>query len=167
MIRCAAQTLTRVNVAAGQHHNHCSAQKPLITRYPIVIFAVIIGIASESLNDWADEQAGIEAVQRILDSLDDIHAMQDPYVDNDVYRGMLTDRRLASLLKVCHICTPPLPAPTSFFSAPALTTPFTCNQSLCTIASPLPCVVCPLRNSFMIASVVRWCLRRARPPATA
>lgn len=62
---------------------------------------VIIGIASESLNDWADEQAGIEAVQRILDSLDDIHAMQDPYVDNEVYHGMLTDRRLASLLKVC------------------------------------------------------------------
>lgn len=27
--------------------------------------------------------------------------MQDPYVDSEVYRGMLADRRLASLMKVC------------------------------------------------------------------
>lgn len=63
-------------------------------------FAVTIGIASETLNDWADEEAGLEAVQRVLDSLDDIHALQDEYVDEDILRDMLTDNRLSALLQV-------------------------------------------------------------------
>lgn len=62
--------------------------------------AVTIGIASETLNDWADEEAGLEAVQRVLDSLDDIHALQDEYVDEDVLRDMLSDNRLSALLQV-------------------------------------------------------------------
>lgn len=68
-----------------------------ITQKPI---AVTIGIASETLNDWADEEAGLEAVQRVLDSLDDIHALQDEYVDEDVLRDMLSDNRLSALLQV-------------------------------------------------------------------
>lgn len=61
---------------------------------------VTIGIASETLNDWADEEAGLEAVQRVLDSLDDIHALQDEYVDEHVLRDMLSDNRLSALLQV-------------------------------------------------------------------
>lgn len=59
-----------------------------------------IGVASETLNDWADEEAGLEAVQRVLDSLDDIHALQDEYVDEHVLRDMLSDNRLSALLQV-------------------------------------------------------------------
>lgn len=61
---------------------------------------VTIGIASETLNDWADEEAGLEAVQRVLDSLDDIHALQDEYVDEHILRDMLSDNRLCALLQV-------------------------------------------------------------------
>lgn len=61
---------------------------------------VTVGIASETLNEWADEEAGLEAVQRVLDSLDDIHALQDEYVDEDILRDMLTDNRLSALLQV-------------------------------------------------------------------
>lgn len=52
------------------------------------------------MNDWADEEAGLEAVQRVLDSLDDIHALQDEYVDEDVLSDMLCDNRLCALLQV-------------------------------------------------------------------
>lgn len=61
---------------------------------------VTIGVASETLNDWADEEAGLEAVQRVLDSLDDIHALQDPFVDDSVLHDMLADSRLSVLLQV-------------------------------------------------------------------
>lgn len=59
-----------------------------------------VGSASDSLNDWADEEAGLEAVQTVLDSLDDIHALQDSYVDNDLLKDMLRDIRLHELLRV-------------------------------------------------------------------
>lgn len=64
---------------------------------------MVVGIASETLNDWADDEAGLEAVQKVLDSLDDIHAMQDPYVDPDVLNGMLRDTKLHALLQVSCI----------------------------------------------------------------
>lgn len=59
-----------------------------------------VGTASETLNEWADEEAGLEAVQKVLDSLDDIHAVQDPFVDPDVLRDILRDTRLHNLLQV-------------------------------------------------------------------
>lgn len=65
-----------------------------------LVYSVTVGIAAETLNDWADEEAGLEAVQRVLDSLDDIHALQDPYVDPDVLQGMLKDIKLHALLQV-------------------------------------------------------------------
>ncbi|KAM7360232.1 peripheral plasma membrane protein CASK isoform 2-T2 [Cochliomyia hominivorax] len=57
-----------------------------------------VASASDILNEWADEEAGIEAVQRILDCLDDIYALQDAHVDSDVLRDMLRDNRLHQLL---------------------------------------------------------------------
>lgn len=62
--------------------------------------SVTVGIASETLNDWADEEAGLEAVQRILDSLDDIHALEDLYVDEQMYNDILRDEQLIELLQV-------------------------------------------------------------------
>lgn len=59
-----------------------------------------IGTASETLNEWADEEAGLEAVQRILDSMDDIHALQDAFVDPDVMVDLLNDYKLHNLLQV-------------------------------------------------------------------
>ena len=59
-----------------------------------------VGTASEILNDWADEEIGLTAVQRVLDSLDDIHALQDPFVDPDVLYEMLQDVKLHALLQV-------------------------------------------------------------------
>lgn len=59
-----------------------------------------VGAASESLNEWADEEAGLEAVQMVLDSLDDIHALQDAFVDQDVLIEMLRDVKLHALLQV-------------------------------------------------------------------
>lgn len=59
-----------------------------------------VGTASESLNEWADDEAGIEAVERILDSLDDIHALQDNFVDQDMLIEMLSDDKLHALLQV-------------------------------------------------------------------
>uniref|UniRef100_A0A1A9ZEB4 Protein kinase domain-containing protein n=1 Tax=Glossina pallidipes TaxID=7398 RepID=A0A1A9ZEB4_GLOPL len=55
---------------------------------------------SNMLNEWADEEAGIEAVQRILDCLDDIYALQDAHVDPDVLRDMLRDNRLHQFLQL-------------------------------------------------------------------
>ena len=52
------------------------------------------------LNEWADEDAGIEAVQRIIDTLDDIAALQDTQIDPDVLISMLRDNRLHTLLQV-------------------------------------------------------------------
>lgn len=52
------------------------------------------------LNEWADEDAGIEAVQRILDALDDVSALQDHQIDPDVLISMLRDGRLHALLQV-------------------------------------------------------------------
>lgn len=63
-----------------------------------------VGTASESLNEWADEEAGLEAVQRVLDSLDDIHALQDAFVDQDVLIDMLRDVKLHALLQVKRKC---------------------------------------------------------------
>lgn len=79
--------------------NDCKPTKPNDSFF-FAFATVTIGIASETLNDWADEEAGLEAVQRVLDSLDDIHALQDEYVDDDVLRDMLTDNRLCALLQV-------------------------------------------------------------------
>lgn len=61
---------------------------------------VPIGTASETLNEWADEEAGLEAVQRVIDSLDDIYALQDTFVDPEVLREMLRDNKLHQLLQV-------------------------------------------------------------------
>lgn len=66
----------------------------------IIYKIVTVGIASETLNDWADEEAGLEAVQRVLDSLDDIHALQDALIDPDVLDEMLCDVKLHALLQV-------------------------------------------------------------------
>lgn len=60
----------------------------------------IVGTASESLNEWADEDAGIEAVQKILDTLDDIAALQDTEIDPDVLISMLRDTKLHAMLQV-------------------------------------------------------------------
>lgn len=68
--------------------------------FPFFVVSVTIGIASETLNDWADEEAGLEAVQLVLDSLDDIHALQDPFVEADVMHGMLKDIKLHAMLQV-------------------------------------------------------------------
>lgn len=54
------------------------------------------------LNEWADEDAGIEAVQRIIDTLDDIAALQDTQIDPDVLISMLRDNRLHTLLQVSN-----------------------------------------------------------------
>lgn len=59
-----------------------------------------IGAASESLNEWADEDAGIEAVQKILDTLDDVAALQDTEIDPDVLISMLRDNKLHMMLQV-------------------------------------------------------------------
>lgn len=67
------------------------------------ICIVAIGTASESLNEWADEDAGIEAVQKILDTLDDVAALQDTEIDPDVLISMLRDNRLHALLQVSFI----------------------------------------------------------------
>lgn len=69
----------------------------------IKLILVTIAIASETLNDWLDEEAGLEAVQSVLDSLDDIHALQDPFVDDSVLHNMLADSRLSALLQVSCI----------------------------------------------------------------
>lgn len=61
---------------------------------------VTIGTASESLNEWADEDAGIEAVQKILDTLDDVAALQDTEIDPDVLISMLRDNKLHTMLQV-------------------------------------------------------------------
>uniref|UniRef100_A0A182S8T6 L27 domain-containing protein n=1 Tax=Anopheles maculatus TaxID=74869 RepID=A0A182S8T6_9DIPT len=68
--------------------------KPTYAKY------VAIGTASESLNEWADEEAGLEAIQKILDSLDDIIALQDANCDPDVLAGMLRDVKLHELLQL-------------------------------------------------------------------
>ncbi|XP_054726001.1 peripheral plasma membrane protein CASK-like isoform X1 [Anastrepha obliqua] len=59
-----------------------------------------VATASDMLNEWADEEAGIEAVQRILDCLDDIYALQDTNVDPEVLREMLRDGRLHQFLQL-------------------------------------------------------------------
>lgn len=61
---------------------------------------VAIGTASECLNEWADEDAGIEAVQKILDTLDDIAALQDTEIDPDMLISMLRDNKLHAMLQV-------------------------------------------------------------------
>ena len=61
---------------------------------------VQIGTASETLSEWADDEAGLEAVQKIVDSLDDVYALQDPLVEPDVLRDILRDDRLHMLLQV-------------------------------------------------------------------
>lgn len=64
------------------------------------LFSVTMGTASECLNEWADEDAGIEAVQKILDTLDDISALQDTEIDPDVLISMLRDNKLHAMLQV-------------------------------------------------------------------
>lgn len=67
----------------------------------IYFFTIVpVGTASEILGEWADEEAGIESVQRILDSLDDIYAIQDPQVDPDVLQNILYDKNMHQLLQV-------------------------------------------------------------------
>lgn len=62
--------------------------------------SVAVGAASEGLNEWADEDAGIEAVQKILDTLDDVAALQDTEIDPDVLISMLRDSKLHAMLQV-------------------------------------------------------------------
>ncbi|XP_070491286.1 peripheral plasma membrane protein CASK isoform X4 [Chironomus tepperi] len=78
-------------IASGVSHD------PL---YCTDIDAVPIGTASECLNEWADEDAGIEAVQRILDALDDVSALQDAQIDPDVLISMLRDSKLHAILQL-------------------------------------------------------------------
>lgn len=52
------------------------------------------------MTEWADEEAGLEAVEKVVDSLDDIYALQDPLVETDVLRDILRDDRLHMLLQV-------------------------------------------------------------------
>lgn len=72
----------------------------LLRLLPFLFGAVQIGTASETLSEWADEEAGLEAVQKVVDSLDDIYALQDPLVEADVLRDILRDDRLHMLLQV-------------------------------------------------------------------
>lgn len=65
--------------------------------------SVAVGVASVSLAEWADEEAGLEAVQRVLDSLDDINALQDPFVESDVLADILQDEQLQDLLHVSEL----------------------------------------------------------------
>lgn len=65
-----------------------------------VVLVPIATTSSDMLSEWADEEAGIEAVQRILDCLDDIYALLDAHVDSDVLRDMLRDTRLHQFLQV-------------------------------------------------------------------
>jgi hypothetical protein len=65
-----------------------------------IIITVAVGTASECLNEWADEDAGIEAVQKIIDTLDDIAALQDTEIDPDVLISMLRDNKLHTMLQV-------------------------------------------------------------------
>lgn len=67
---------------------------------PFSLPPVQIGAASETLSEWADDEAGLEAVQKVVDSLDDIYALQDPLVEADVLRDILRDDRLHMLLQV-------------------------------------------------------------------
>nr|XP_029715985.1 peripheral plasma membrane protein CASK isoform X2 [Aedes albopictus] len=62
--------------------------------------SMAIGTASESLNEWADEEAGLEAIQKVLDSLDDITALQDTNCDPEVLASMLRDVKLHELLQL-------------------------------------------------------------------
>ncbi|EDS40876.1 calcium-dependent protein kinase [Culex quinquefasciatus] len=62
--------------------------------------SMAIGTASESLNEWADEEAGLEAIQKVLDSLDDIIALQDANCDPEVLASMLRDVKLHELLQL-------------------------------------------------------------------
>lgn len=66
----------------------------------LICLLVAIGTATESLNEWADEDAGIEAVQKILDTLDDVAALQDTEIDPDVLISMLRDNKLHTMLQV-------------------------------------------------------------------
>lgn len=73
--------------------------------------SIQIGTASETLSEWADDEAGLEAVQKIVDSLDDVYALQDPLVEPDVLRDILRDDRLHMLLQLydrisCTVMSP-------------------------------------------------------------
>uniref|UniRef100_U5ENN4 Peripheral plasma membrane protein CASK n=1 Tax=Corethrella appendiculata TaxID=1370023 RepID=U5ENN4_9DIPT len=73
--------------------------------------SMAFGLVSDSLNEWADEDIGIEAIQIILDSLDDIIALQDPNVDQDLLMSMLRDVKLHALLQLydkisCTVMSP-------------------------------------------------------------
>ncbi|XP_043070821.1 peripheral plasma membrane protein CASK isoform X3 [Drosophila grimshawi] len=65
----------------------------------LLIINFVVPIAGAP-DEWADEEAGIEAVQRILDCLDDIYSLQDAHVDADVLRDMLRDGRLQQFLQL-------------------------------------------------------------------
>lgn len=65
-----------------------------------MILIVIVIVIAGAPDEWADEEAGIEAVQRILDCLDDIYSLQDAHVDADVLRDMLRDGRLQQFLQL-------------------------------------------------------------------
>lgn len=90
------QRLTPVNCLTNFNLGSVS----FITKLNILISPVAVGTASESLNEWADEDAGIEAVQKILDTLDDIAAIQDTEIDPDVLISMLRDSKLHAMLQV-------------------------------------------------------------------
>lgn len=64
------------------------------------MFFFPVSLVNVNTDEWIDEEVGTEAVQKILDSLDDIVALQDPCVDINVLMTMLTDSRLHSLLQV-------------------------------------------------------------------
>lgn len=72
----------------------------LLSSFLLFSETVAVGTASECLNEWADEDAGIEAVQKILDTLDDIAALQDTEIDPDMLISMLRDNKLHAMLQV-------------------------------------------------------------------
>lgn len=62
--------------------------------------SVFLNEASEALNEWADDEVSMKAVQQMVDTLDDIVALQEPDTDKVIVRDMMSDERLVTLLQV-------------------------------------------------------------------
>lgn len=56
-------------------------------------------LGGDANEDWVDE-ACFAAVAKILESLDDIHVLQDPFADVEVMHSILQDKKLHELLEV-------------------------------------------------------------------
>lgn len=103
-IHFAAQKLTRVRFSLNLSLYLCHTNLSSFSFKSFIHFKLaVIGSASELLNEWADEDAGIEAVQKITDTLDDIASLQDSQVDPDVLISLLRDTKLHMMLQVRFI----------------------------------------------------------------